>query len=63
MFLDSVLSALKIMTYWEIQVAALVYSCLFLAPIMVVCRVTDFTFNSNPGFYPCIRIRGLARIK
>jgi hypothetical protein len=37
MFLDSVLSALKVMTYWETHVAALVYLSLFMAPVIAVC--------------------------
>jgi hypothetical protein len=37
MFLDSVLSALIVMTYWETQVAVLAYSSLFLLPVLVVC--------------------------
>ncbi len=39
MFLDSVLSAIRVMTYWQTQVAALVYLLLFLTPIIVVCFV------------------------
>ncbi len=35
MFLDSVFSALRVMTYRETHVAALVYLYLFLAPIIL----------------------------
>lgn len=41
MFLDSVISALKVMTYWETHVAAAAYLFLFLAPVTAACIIIN----------------------
>lgn len=40
MLLDSVYSALTVMTYWETHVAVLAYLSVFLVPVFVVCFIT-----------------------
>lgn len=39
MFLDSIFSALNVMTYWETHVAVLEYLSLFLLPVAAVCLI------------------------